>query len=99
MYGYSSASIHQTRTVWCYYSDKVYLYQLMVKSVIFYTLRELSAIVNEMLLLMAGDVESNPGPREYWRFFLRVLVLCVYGSVEGRRGRGIGIGNVMWLAS
>jgi len=37
----------------------------MVKSVIFYTLRELSALVNEMLLMMAGDVESNPGPGEY----------------------------------
>jgi len=56
---------HQTRTVWCYCSDKVYLYQLMVKSVIFYTLREWSALVNEMLRMMAGDVESNPGPREY----------------------------------
>ena len=43
----------------------VYLYELMVKSVIFYTLREWSALVNEMLLMMAGDVESNPGPGEY----------------------------------
>jgi len=53
-----------TRTVWCYCSDKVYLYQLMVKSVIFYTLREWSTLVNEMLLMVAGDVESNPGPGE-----------------------------------
>ena len=37
----------------------------MVKSVIFYTLREWSALVNEMLLMMAGDIESNPGPGEY----------------------------------
>ena len=37
----------------------------MVKSVIFYTLREWSALVNEMLLIMAGDVESNPGQGEY----------------------------------
>ena len=50
-----------------------------MKSVIFYSLREWTALVNEMLLLMAGDVESNPGPGEYWRFFPRVLVLCVYG--------------------
>jgi len=56
---------HQTRTVWCYCSDKVYLYQLMVESVIFYALREWSTLVNEMLLMMAGDVESNPGPGEY----------------------------------
>ena len=53
---------HQTRAVWCYCSDKVYLYQLMVKSALFYTLREWSALVNEMLLMMAGDVEFNPGP-------------------------------------
>ena len=56
---------HQARAVWCYCSDKVYLYQLMVKSVIFYILREWCVLVNEMLLLMAGDVESNPGPGEY----------------------------------
>ena len=37
----------------------------MVKSVIIYSLREWSALVNEMLLMMAGDVESNPGPGEY----------------------------------
>ena len=36
-----------------------------MKSVIFYILRERSALVNEMLLMMAGDVESNPGPGEY----------------------------------
>jgi len=37
----------------------------MLKSVMFYTLREWSALVNEMLLMMAGDIESNPGPGEY----------------------------------
>ena len=56
---------HQARAIWCYCSDKVYLYQLMVKSVIFFTLMEWSALVNEMLLMMASDVESNPGPCEY----------------------------------
>jgi len=45
--------------------QKVYLYQLDLKSVIFYTLMEWSALVKEMLLIMAGDVESNPGPSEY----------------------------------
>ena len=56
---------HQARAIRCYCSDNVYLYQLMVKSVIFYTLREWSVLVNEMLLMMAGDVESNPGPGGY----------------------------------
>ena len=26
---------------------------------------EYGALVNEMLLMMSGDIESNPGPREY----------------------------------
>ena len=26
---------------------------------------EYIALVNEMLLMMSGDIESNPGPREY----------------------------------
>jgi len=52
-----------TRTIWCYCSDKVYLYQLILKSVLFYALMEWSALVNEMLLMLAGDIESNPGPR------------------------------------
>ena len=55
---------HQARAVWCYCSDKVYLYQLIMKSVIFYSLTEWTALVNEVLLMMAGDVESNPGPGE-----------------------------------
>jgi len=56
---------HQTRTIWCYCSDKVYLYQLMVKSGVFYTLMEWCAVVNKMLLMLSGDIESNPGPGEY----------------------------------
>jgi len=56
---------HQARAIWCYCSDKVYLVKLILKSVIFYSLREWCAVVNEMLLIMAGDIESNPGPREY----------------------------------
>ena len=64
----------QTRTVWCCYSDKIYLYQLIVKSAVFYALMEWCALVNEMLLMMAGDIESNPGPREY------CIVLVVINS-------------------
>jgi len=36
-----------------------------MRSVIFYSLTEWTALANEMLLMMAGDVKSNPGPREY----------------------------------
>ena len=56
---------HQARAIWCYCSDKVYLSQLIVKSVLSYTLLEWCALVNEMLLMLSGDIESNPGPREY----------------------------------
>ena len=56
---------HQVRTIWYYCSDKVYLYQLIMKSVLFYALMEWCALVNEMLLMMSGDIESNPGPGEY----------------------------------
>ena len=56
---------HQARTIWFYCTDKVYCYQLILKFVFFYTLMETGALVNEMLLMMSGDIESNPGPREY----------------------------------
>ena len=55
---------HQVRTLWCYCTDKVYRYQLTLKSVLFSTLMEYIAMVNEMLLMMSGDIESNPGPSE-----------------------------------
>ena len=45
--------------------DKVYLYQLNLKLVVFCILMEFGALVNEMLLMMSGDIESNPGPSEY----------------------------------
>jgi len=56
---------HQTRNVCGYCSDKVYLYQLIMKSVLSYALMEWCPLVNEMLLMLAGDIESNPGPSEY----------------------------------
>jgi len=34
--------------------------------VFFYVLMEYIALVNEMLLMMSGDIESNPGPSEYF---------------------------------
>jgi len=55
---------HQATTVCFYCTDKVYCYQLILKSVLFYTLMEYGALVNEMLLMMSGDIESNPGPRK-----------------------------------
>ena len=35
---------------------------MILKSVIFYAMMEFGTLVNEMLLMMPGDVESNPGP-------------------------------------
>ena len=55
---------HQARAVWCYCSHKLYLYQLILRSVLFYALTEYGALVNQMLLMISGDVESNPGPGE-----------------------------------
>jgi len=53
----------------------------MVKSVIFYILREWSALVNEMLLMLAGDIESNPGPREYmYHTITLTLTMCSTSS-------------------
>ena len=55
---------YQARTIWFYCTNKLYLYQLTVKWVLFYTLMEYGALVNEMLLMVSGDIESNPGPGE-----------------------------------
>jgi len=73
----------KVRTVWSYSTDKVYHYQLILKSVFFYTLMEYGALVNEMLLMMSGDVESNPGPCEYLYCTITPvpLLICPYGSI------------------
>ena len=57
--------LHQARSVWFYCTNKVYRYKLILKSVLFYTLMEYGALLNEILLMMSGDIESNPGPSEY----------------------------------
>jgi len=56
--------LHQAQTGRSYCTDKVCHYQLILKSEFFYTLMEYIALVNEMLLMMSGDIESNPGPSE-----------------------------------
>ena len=48
---------------------KVCHYQLILKSVLFYTPMDYGALVIEMLLMMSGDIESNPGPREYLIYY------------------------------
>ena len=55
---------HQARSILFYCTDIVCHYQLILKSVLFCTLMEYGALVNEMLLMMSGDIESNPGPSE-----------------------------------
>ena len=55
----------QARAIWYYCANMVYLYQLIIKSVLFYILMECGRLVTEMLLMMSGDIESNPGPSEY----------------------------------
>ena len=54
----------QARAVWRYCSHKLYLYQLILRSAVFYALTEYGGLVNQMLLMISGDVESNPGPSE-----------------------------------
>ena len=54
---------HQARTIWFYCTDIVY--QLDLKSVLFRILMECITLVNEMLLMISGDIEPNPGPGEY----------------------------------
>ena len=51
---------HQAKTIWFYCSDKVNL-----RSVLFHILMEYITLVNEMLLMISGDIEPNPGPGEY----------------------------------
>ena len=38
---------------------------MMLKWVLFFTLMECISLVIEMLLMISGDIESNPGPGEY----------------------------------
>ena len=71
---------YQARSVWFYCTDKVYCYQLILKSVLFYTLMEYCALVNEILLMMSGDIESNPGPSEYLYRSISPVPLDIPGS-------------------
>ena len=41
---------------------------------LFYTLMEYGALVNEMLLMLSGDIESNPGPRKYLLLLAQYLL-------------------------
>ena len=38
---------------------------MSLKLVLFFTLMEYSSLLIEMLLIISGDIESNPGPGEY----------------------------------
>jgi len=58
----------------------VYLYQLIVKSVLLYTLIEGGVLVIETLLMLSGDIESNPGPSEYLSTY--VLFINIAKSVR-----------------
>ena len=53
----------------------VYIYQLIAKSVLLYTLMEGGGLVIEMLLMLSGDIESNPGPSEYLSTYIIKLNL------------------------
>ena len=53
-----------------------------MKWVLFYTLMEYGALVKEMLLMMSGDVESNPGPSEYLQCILLVECRAWWGSPD-----------------
>jgi len=48
--------------------------------VFLYALMEHIAMVNEMLLMMSGDIEPNPGPSEYFYIF------CYSGVSEAPQG-------------
>ena len=56
---------HQARTVWYYCTDKLYRCQLTLRAVVFtIILMEYVTLVNEMLLMISGDIQPNPGPGE-----------------------------------
>ena len=56
---------HQARTICFHCADKVYRYQLTLKAVVFtIILMECITLVNEMLLMISGDIQPNPGPGE-----------------------------------
>ena len=55
----------QARTICFHCADKLYRYQLTLKAVVFtIILMECITLVNEMLLMMSGDIQPNPGPGE-----------------------------------
>ena len=55
----------QARTICFHCADKVYRYQLTLKAVVFtIILMECVTLVNEMLLMISGDIHPNPGPGE-----------------------------------
>ena len=53
---------YQAKTILFYYSDVL---QLNLKLVLFRILMECITLVNEILLMISGDIEPNPGPGEY----------------------------------
>ena len=55
---------HQARAICFHCADKVYQ-QLTLKAVVFtIILMECITLVNEMLLMISGDIQPNPGPGE-----------------------------------
>lgn len=55
---------HQARTLW-FYSSEFLQNQLIMTLVLFYVLVEYITVVNQMLLMISGDIEPNPGPGEF----------------------------------
>ena len=51
-----------------------------MKSVLLYTLLEGGGLVIEMLLMLSGDIESNPGPSECLSTYILYLILQCYIS-------------------
>ena len=76
--------------MWFYCTDKVYHCQRNLKLVFLYALMEYIAMVNEMLLMMSGDIEPNPGPSEYFycRLFRGVRSSLAGGVAIGHNVRG-----------
>ena len=72
--------------MWFYCTDKVYHCQRNLKLVFLYALMEYIAMVNEMLLMVSGDIEPNPGPSEYFYCLL-------FRGVRISLGGGVAIGH------
>ena len=53
--------------------DEADIAYLIIKSVLFYTQMECGGLVIGMLLMLSGDIESNPGPSEYLSTYIFVI--------------------------